>query len=206
MMVVSPIHLVAQGHNSGDWVQLIALLAMVLISAVGGLIKRYAESRRREQTATTPPGQKTRATANWRQKLEQELERIGAETTGRTTRESEADRTPSYDATEDSSRKSEREPNVPPAMAKTRERERLAREAVAAAKDIRESTSEPALEPVGLSSETQASPSSAPTETRVLIDLSSPDALRRAIIQYEVLGRPLGLRDLPSEGGAGRVY
>jgi cytoskeletal protein RodZ len=193
---MSQIQFFAQGDGTPEWLNVVILLAFVLISAFGGLIKRYREGRQQqERTGPVQPGQKTRATVGWRQRLEQELERARTEATQRTAHESEADRTPSY---ESSPQKHEVKPGVRPAMAKTRERER-------AAGDIRR----PALqmpEPSGVSSKPQTNSASAPAASRVLIDLSTPDALKKAIIQYEVLGKPLGLRDFSSDGGSGRIY
>jgi hypothetical protein len=36
-----------------------------------------------------------------------------------------------------------------------------------------------------------------------IIDSSDPDALRKAILHYEILGKPIGLRDHPSDQAAG---
>ncbi len=200
MMDLGPICLLAQGRGSDDWIQLVVLMVMLLLSAVVGLFKRYRESRRqRAETAPTPPGQTTRAPANWRQKLEQELERVRTET-ARRMGEAEDER----DTVASPSRPSTPEPNVRSTMAKTRERELAAKKAVAEASDIKKSALE-TPEPMR-ASKPQAVPVSAPTANRGLIDLTDPDALRRAIIQYEILGKPLGLRDLSSECGPGRIY
>lgn len=201
MMGMNQIYLLAQGRNSGDWIELVALLILVLISAGGGLIKRYIESRRQQDpTALPPPGEKPRAKANWRQRLEQEIERVRTEVAQRTAGESEAGEEPSRPGTP---------ADVRPAMTKTRERGRAAKKAVAKAGEIRKSSLQmPELTPelVGASSEPQVEPASVLSANRVLVDFSDPEALKRAIIQYEVLGKPLGLRDQPSEGGAARVY
>lgn len=62
----------------------------------------------------------------------------------------------------------------------------------------------PTLEPVleGLSSVTAQPPKPlepAGFEATAVIDYSDPDALKKALLHYEILGRPLGLRDTPDQ-------
>ncbi len=200
--MVSPneVHVMAQGGGAEDWVSLIILIVLTLASAVGGLIKRRAEARRQgEQTGPVP---KPRQTANWRRRLEEELERVRHEGAPRGEEKAEQDRPSRPPAgTGDQSRLS---------RGHASERERLAREAVAAAKEIRREVAlqapEPAPEPVAAALEPQAGRVPVPAGSKALVDLTGPEALRRAIIQYEILGKPLGLRDLLSDDSSSRIY
>jgi hypothetical protein len=197
MVDIGRIPFFVQADSAPDWLSLVILLAFVLLSVASGLFKRYSEGRRR---SPAPPGQKTRPAANWRVRLEEELERVRSEVARRNAPEPQREpEEEAFEAGQDSR----------PALAQTSERERTDREAVLAAgaieKDLLE-TSGPALEPIVLASEPQADAASVSAGHKALVDLSDPEALKRAIIQYEVLGKPPGLRGLPSEYEGGRVY
>ena len=47
----------------------------------------------------------------------------------------------------------------------------------------------------------KVAPESMGPESSPLIDYGDPDALRKAILQYEILGKPLALRDTPEPSG-----
>lgn len=65
---------------------------------------------------------------------------------------------------------------------------------------------EPMRELAGPQPKPPAGLTSAVAAGEVVIDLGDPEALTRAIVQYEVLGKPLGLRGLPSEHVTDRIY
>jgi hypothetical protein len=210
MLTMSQIHILAQRSGSDEWTKLIVFLVFLLISAVSGLIKRHNESKqKRERPSPVLSGGKTRATGGWRQRLEAELERARTETTQRLPRSPDADRTPTFGGTESPAPRSPAEPVAGHGMAKTRERERAAKKAVAEASDITKSSlqvPEPTPEPVAAGSHLSITSAPVSSANRILIDFSDPNALRRAVLQYEILGKPVGLRDLASGGDGRRVY
>lgn len=195
-MRMSQIHLFAQGNGTPDWFNLAVPLAIVLISAIGGLIKRFAHAKQQGgRTGPAQPTPKAHTTVNWRQRLEQQLKQMQSEVAQRGTPEADVGQASSHDSFGVSQ-------DARPTMAYTSERERVAR-------GIRRATlqaSEPVPEPAAAPSKPRARPASVPAVGKVLIDLGGPEALKRAVIQYEVLGKPLGLRDLPFEYASGRIY
>jgi hypothetical protein len=194
MTYADSISLLAQ-HDGGEWVNLVVILLFAIISAIGGLIKRHSRSRRpTDVQEPAPAARRDRAATDWRRRLQERLEQMqrGAEGEGEQetqgTWQTQPEPTPSAPA------------SVEPSY--TGEQERGAKEAIAAARNVVKTmrqAPEPMREPSEMPSEPSIGTTVAAAESEVSLDLTDPEALRRAIVQYEVLGKPLGLRDLPFE-------
>jgi hypothetical protein len=203
MVDMNLVKLLAARNGSDEWVNLLIPLLLVFGSAIAGVIKRFTKAKQPGRKGQGQPAEEDHPTPNWRQRLEQQLAQMQYQ--------QEAERRPAevpsggasshdtFEASEDAR----------PTKAYRSERERAAKKAVAAPKDVVRTqlkAPEPILEPAGSPSKPQARPAAIPARSGVRIDLSDPDALKRAIVQYEILGKPIGLRDPSSAHVGDRIY
>jgi hypothetical protein len=195
MGCVIPVNLLAQRHDSSDWVEIVLVLALLLGSSIIGLIKRSMQAG---QQGSGPrgarPAPKAQPRPNWLQRLAQGLEQMQREASDRMSQANGP-----QPAIQDQSTFSEPAAPASQEAAQRRrhaERERRVREAVAAAGRGQTGI----LQPVGAAVETPAIPqsmvsSSERVTSEIAVDLAGPDALMKAVVLYEVLGQPLSLRD-----------
>lgn len=213
----------AQGHGLDQWGDIIILLVMAALWLAGALAKVLTGKKRAEQQQ---PGQ-SRPTApvvaqreSWHQRLarkakefqdaaEAERRKMEQETRARTSParpRPAAARSPSPPAGKVAVRTDRKGDSVmvyqPSAINKEQEiaRQRETRDAILAASQ--RSLTEPSvpLEPLRPSADSVASPSD--LQPLLVIDYSDPDALKKAVLHYEILGKPLALRDPPGDSAA----
>ncbi|MEN6335793.1 MAG: hypothetical protein ABFE01_16190 [Phycisphaerales bacterium] len=215
--------MLAQGHGLDQWGDIIILLVMAALWLAGVLAKVLTGKKRAGQQQ---PGQ-NRPTApvaaqreSWQQRLvrkarefqeaaEAERRKMEQETRARTSParpRPAAARSPSLPAGEVAVRTDRKGDSVmvyqPSAINKEQEiaRQREARDAILAASQ--RSLTEPSvpLETLRPSADSVAPPSD--LQPLLVIDYSDPDALKKAVLHYEILGKPLALRDPPGDSAA----
>jgi len=186
---------------------LLILIVMAILWLVGALAKvltaKKGPARPQEGPSSKPPAQRE----TWQQRLARKAREFqqAAEAESRTRdQQTPAREAPVHPAGTITLRENSRGDSVMvyerPAPQTTRKviRPREAREIVGPVRQ--EISSEPPrpLEPLVLSSEPKTS---SVADVSVLGDLSlnEPDALRNAILHYEILGKPLALRDSANE-------
>jgi len=212
--------LLAQGQGLDQWGDIIILLVMAALWLAGALAKVLTGKKRAGQQQpdqSRPAAPVAAQRESWQQRLvrkakeiqeaaEAERRKMEQETQARSQparpRPSPA-RSPSPLGGEVAVRTDRKGDSVmvyqPPAINKEREiaRQREARDAILAVSQ--QPLMEPSipLEPLRPSAEL-IGPSS-DLQPWTLIDYSDPDALKKAILHYEILGKPLALRDPPGD-------
>jgi hypothetical protein len=190
--------LAARDSNENDkgWMQILVFVILAIFYAVGSIVKTRAnKTAPKEKQTTHKPGRKPPESAIDLQMLKQ-LFGLPEET--------ESSRQPSYEASKPQAVK----PQVQPTHRK------VARPATArsAPYDVAGVTSsqpagmampqvQPKLEKVPRLTAEVAAPVEIPQAkylSEILSDYENPESLRRAILHYEILGKPISLRE-PSE-------
>lgn len=203
--------LLAQG--SGDWENIIFLVIVGFFWLAGALAKVLAARKgaARQQRPGRPTPQTARPRETWQQRLARKAQEMhqAAQTERQRLEEQTRERMPQTQprpAGEISIRTDAAGDSVmvyqPPADTKRQQpaRQQQAREAIPPARrqvavespkppGPRQVTVSPAVSPPGASD----------LHPLAIVDFDDPDALKKAVLHYEILGRPLALRDLSRE-------
>jgi len=207
---IAQLHTVAQ-IDSDQWINFLILAVMAVLWLFGALIKA-ATKRKPPQTQGGPAGQQRES---WQQRLARKAEELQRALEGQSTDATERIRR----RLEERARMQQQTHEAPPGKVTVRsgkggesvmvyERAESAAEPKLEAPEptLRSAAEEP--EDVTLHLPQPSEPGKEGPETRrepvagydpaSVIDYTDPDALRKAILHYEILGKPVGMRD-PSD-------
>jgi cell division protein FtsN len=203
--------LMARGIGGEDWTNLLFIVVMAVLWLAAGLIKMIAKkgSPPEQSKPEDSPGQPPRPRETWQQRLArkaEEIQRRFEEEAG--VREPGRRRPPVRDATPQSAQTPGGSPGRrdepatrPQPQAAIRRDHRVARRetsdtAAASLTSIPAETPEP-LKPDDVRRSVPGE--SGGFELAAVIDYRDPDALKKAVLHYEILGKPLALRESPGE-------
>lgn len=209
--------LLAQGEDFGQWVNILVIAIFMVVTVIGGLVKNAEAKKRQQQSGrrTTPqrPSQDS-PRETWQQRLIRKAEQV-QRTIEAKYEEAMQDRPqqvePSGQMQRPGASMATYEKDRPSSGTRQEAaRQKQARDAVAGARRMEAtrilaarrgrpaSTAMPAARaeaPIYADSSSGGLSESADTLAPPILDYSDPDALKKAILQLEILGKPLALRE-----------
>jgi len=172
----------AQGDDVGEWVNLLIIVVMAVFWLIGGLAKSLTNNKKLQQQtgrgvrkggAKAKPPARPAGRETWLQHLARKAEEI-QKAAGEQLAQQRQSQVPKRPG-------APRRPAVPPASAAAS----ISAPAIAKPSPVAPAKTE---HPGAKNRRVQY-------QRHPLIDLDEPDALRKAILHYEILGKPLSLRD-----------
>lgn len=210
-MLLTQFGLLTQGRGFDDWANILFIVVMVVLWLLAGLVKTISKKGppQEQQDREGATGQRRRPGETWQQRLArraEDLQRMLEEGAGvaeprkRPPRAPEASaQAPQAPGGKITHRPGQRGESVivyERPQPSTRPEPQVATGPYAA-KTVPVETP---LEPDGVQLNTLRE--SGGFDPAVIIDYSDPDAIKKAILHYEILGRPLALRDTPDPTSA----
>lgn len=216
--------LLAQGPNFEEWGDVLVIVIMAILWLAGALAKvltsRKGTQQQRQQEG--PAGQATRKRETWQERLARKAQEMqqAAEAQGRQLEQAARVRTQAAEprpvrATSQSSPPAGRvavrtDQKGDSLLVYERPTDARQQPAKSPSSELRAGTGDSAYEPLGMREPpTPLEPAGAraraarqPAEDflpDLILDYSDPDALRKAILHYEILGKPLALREPADE-------
>lgn len=207
--------ILAQGPDLDSWTNLLVIIIMLFLWLVGGIIKAMSKKKPRQGAEQEgAAGQQRPARETWQKRLARKAEEIQrAIEQGELPRSTPPARPPQPTAGKVTVRqgprgesvivyeRTEPQPAARPAQPAARPRPPRKPAAVSDRATIKEPAAVslgPALAPEPEREKVETSRELADLGSEAVRDYSDPDAVRKAILHYEILGKPVGLRD-PSE-------
>lgn len=208
--------LLAQREDFGQWVNILVIAIFVVVTVIGGLVKNAEAKKRQQQSGSRATPQRPSQDSpreTWQQRLIRRAEKVQQAIEAKY--EDAMQARPQQAGTPDRTQRH----GAPTAYEKDRPasgtrheaaRQRQARDAVASARRVeakRTLTAQrgrpsgaamPAARaeaPIYADSASHAPAETAGGLTPPMLDYSDPEALKKAILQLEILGKPLALRE-----------
>lgn len=194
MLVTEPIWqsgLLAQGNDAGEWMNILFIVVVAVFWAIGGIVKAAGAGRTARQRQNKQSSEKdTPRRETWLQQLARKAEEIqrAVENQGKPQARRTQERQP------------QAKPPKPPAGQVTVRTDRGGEPVLVYERQTPSPAVQRQEQPARRVSKARTYPQrerqAKATLTPVsLLDYSDPDALKRAILHYEILGKPLAFRD-----------
>jgi len=213
--------LLAQGNDAGEWMNILFIVVVAVFWAIGGIVKAAGAGRQKRQrdNQTDPNSRESKRETFFQQlaRKAEEFQRAVENQAKQSSRPSRPSEQPAKPGKPPAGRVTMRKgrggepvlvyerPTTPPRRQPEKPKAPAPPARAAATPPRVRRDQKPVAEfqppPADVPAKPHARPTSAQkvtpsaTVSSPIIDYSDPDALRRAILHYEILGKPLALRD-----------